>query len=127
MSLQVDVSKQAYHQAEAMDDEDDGEEEDEEEEEAANPRDVGHNIYILAHQVGFDTTICSLSVTKKVGLGKSSIIITNNKGGNSAFYVRKQVYSINDGYWKGQVFSLVHIFTKQLTITQDAYSIVYSL
>ncbi len=43
------MSKQAYYQAEGMDDEEDLEEEDEEE--SANPRDVGHNIYILAHQV----------------------------------------------------------------------------
>ncbi len=43
------MSKQAYYQGEGMDEEEDLEEEDEEE--SANPRDVGHNIYILAHQV----------------------------------------------------------------------------
>ena len=46
------MAKQAYHQAEAMDEEaEEGDEDDEDEEETANPRDVGHNIYILAHQV----------------------------------------------------------------------------
>ena len=45
----MDVAKQAYYQAETMEEEE-GEEEDDDEE-SANPRDVGHNIYILAHQV----------------------------------------------------------------------------
>ncbi len=52
--FQVDVAKQAYHQAEALDceqEEEEFEEEDGEDEEKTNPRDVGHNIYILAHQV----------------------------------------------------------------------------
>ena len=40
--LQVDVSKQAYYQTDQVEDDED----------SANPRDVGHNIYILAHQVG---------------------------------------------------------------------------
>ena len=42
-TLQVEVSKQAYHEEsnDAADD-DDG---------TINPRDVGHNIYILAHQL----------------------------------------------------------------------------
>ena len=46
--MQVDVAKQAYYQAEGMEEE---EELDDEDDESANPRDVGHNIYILAHQV----------------------------------------------------------------------------
>lgn len=53
--MQVDVSKQAYYQAEQMEDEE--ETEDDEEDESANPRDVGHNIYILAHQVTSKTYI----------------------------------------------------------------------
>ena len=57
---QVDVAKAAFHQGEAMeedaedgqkegkkDDSDDGEDD----EETTDCRDVGHNIYILAHQV----------------------------------------------------------------------------
>jgi hypothetical protein len=48
--FQVDVAKQAYHQEDTMAEaEEEGD--DEEEEESTNPRDVGHNIYILAHQV----------------------------------------------------------------------------
>ena len=43
----MDVAKQAYYQAEGMEEED----LDDDEDESANPRDVGHNIYILAHQV----------------------------------------------------------------------------
>ena len=42
------MAKQAYYQAEGMEEE---EELDDEDDESANPRDVGHNIYILAHQV----------------------------------------------------------------------------
>ncbi len=48
---QVEVAKQAYYQAEVMDDEEEDDEEGDDEDESANPRDVGHNIYILAHQV----------------------------------------------------------------------------
>lgn len=52
----VDVAKLAYHQAEALDDADaQGKLEEEllaeEEEMRTNSRDVGHNIYILAHQL----------------------------------------------------------------------------
>ena len=52
LHLQVDVAKQAYHQAEAME-EDEDDEDDDDEEEKTNPRDVGHNIYILAHQASY--------------------------------------------------------------------------
>ena len=49
------MAKQAYHEEEMEgmnDDEDsDDEEEDDEENERTHPRHVGHNIYILAHQV----------------------------------------------------------------------------
>ena len=52
------MAKQAYHEEEMegeVTDEDDhsedGEEEEEEGEERTHPRHVGHNIYILAHQV----------------------------------------------------------------------------
>ena len=53
---QVEVAKLAYHQAEALEDgntQGNLEEEElaEEEELKTNSRDVGHNIYILAHQV----------------------------------------------------------------------------
>lgn len=54
MSLQVEVIKKAYLQGE-IEFEDAKEEDDdidEEEHDAASPRNVGHNIYILAHQVG---------------------------------------------------------------------------
>ncbi|KAK2174947.1 hypothetical protein NP493_759g01031 [Ridgeia piscesae] len=54
----VDVAKQAYHEeeleGEGMDDDDDsddGEDDDDEEMERTHPRHVGHNIYILAHQL----------------------------------------------------------------------------
>ena len=50
LCCQVDVTKQAYHQAEMMDEAEDLDSPDDDEE-TANPRDVGHNIYILAHQV----------------------------------------------------------------------------
>lgn len=53
VSLQVEVIKKAYLQGE-VEFEDTNEEEDngeEEEHDAASPRNVGHNIYILAHQV----------------------------------------------------------------------------
>ena len=46
---QVDVAKQAYHQEDNNDD--DASEADDDEAETINPRDVGHNIYILAHQL----------------------------------------------------------------------------
>ena len=58
MGLQVEVIKKAYLQGEVEFEEDPeeeeeiGEEEEEEEHDAASPRNVGHNIYILAHQVG---------------------------------------------------------------------------
>ena len=54
--MQVDVAKQAYYQAEGMEEE---EELDDEDDESANPRDVGHNIYILAHQVNLIYTLFS--------------------------------------------------------------------
>ncbi|KAI0241212.1 Inositol 1,4,5-trisphosphate receptor type 1 [Lamellibrachia satsuma] len=51
----VDVAKQAYHEEEmeGMDDDEDSddEEEDDEENERTHPQHVGHNIYILAHQL----------------------------------------------------------------------------
>lgn len=53
MCVQVEVIKKAYLQGE-VEFEDTKEEEDngeEEEHDAASPRNVGHNIYILAHQV----------------------------------------------------------------------------
>jgi len=61
--LQLDVAKTAFYQVESMEDEggsgskgrDDGCFDDEDssskDEEKTNSRDVGHNIYILAHQV----------------------------------------------------------------------------
>lgn len=45
--LQVEVIKKAYQQGETDFDDD----EENAEEHAASPRNVGHNIYILAHQV----------------------------------------------------------------------------
>lgn len=48
--LQVEVIKKAYMQGE-IEVEEPQEGEDEEEEHSASPRNVGHNIYILAHQV----------------------------------------------------------------------------
>lgn len=53
--LQVEVIKKAYLQGEvefenSKEEEDNGEEE---EHDAASPRNVGHNIYILAHQVSY--------------------------------------------------------------------------
>ena len=50
---QVDVAKHAYHQEDMLDDDDD----DDDDDEKINPRDVGHNIYILAHQVGHNINI----------------------------------------------------------------------
>lgn len=52
LCAQVEVIKKAYLQGE-VEIEDTKEEEDNEEEDhdAASPRNVGHNIYILAHQV----------------------------------------------------------------------------
>lgn len=58
----MEVAKLAYHQAEIMEEEDDNEKKEEEsatssvaaeeeDENITNSRDVGHNIYILAHQV----------------------------------------------------------------------------
>ena len=46
----MDVIKVAYHQEESIEEEEE-DDQDDEEEESINPRDVGHNIYILAHQV----------------------------------------------------------------------------
>ena len=54
MSLQVEVIKKAYLQGETEFEDTKEEEEDngdEDEHDAASPRNVGHNIYILAHQV----------------------------------------------------------------------------
>lgn len=48
LSLQVEVIKKAYQQGEVeFEDGENGEDL------AASPRNVGHNIYILAHQVNF--------------------------------------------------------------------------
>lgn len=53
----MEVAKLAYHQVEIMEEEQEngkGDEEpsgEEEDEDVTNSRDVGHNIYILAHQV----------------------------------------------------------------------------
>ncbi|CAH1265900.1 ITPR1 [Branchiostoma lanceolatum] len=47
----VDVIKRAYMQEEMKDDEDDEESEEDEEEDKVSPKEVGHNIYILAHQL----------------------------------------------------------------------------
>lgn len=54
MSLQVEVIKKAYLQGEVefVDIKEEEDVRDEEEHDAASPRNVGHNIYILAHQVG---------------------------------------------------------------------------
>lgn len=49
--MQVEVIKKAYMQGEVEPEEPAEEDEDGEEEHAASPRNVGHNIYILAHQV----------------------------------------------------------------------------
>ena len=46
--LEVDVAKQAFHS------EDVGEDENGDEEREASPKAVGHNIFILAHQVHSD-------------------------------------------------------------------------
>lgn len=45
--VQVDIAKNAFHQEASIDDED------EEEGKDASPKDVGHNIYILATQVSY--------------------------------------------------------------------------
>ena len=49
--VQVEVIKKAYMQGELEPNEPAEEDEDGEEEHAASPQNVGHNIYILAHQV----------------------------------------------------------------------------
>lgn len=50
--VQVEVIKKAYLQGEVeIEDTKEGEENEEEDHDAASPRNVGHNIYILAHQV----------------------------------------------------------------------------
>lgn len=52
VSIQVEVIKKAYLQGEVeIEDTKDDEENEEEDHDAASPRNVGHNIYILAHQV----------------------------------------------------------------------------
>lgn len=51
--LQVEVIKKAYMQGE-IEVEEPQEGEEGEEEHSASPRNVGHNIYILAHQVSLD-------------------------------------------------------------------------
>ena len=45
--MQVDVAKQAFHSEDTSCEDD----EEEEEEREASPKAVGHNIFILAHQV----------------------------------------------------------------------------
>lgn len=50
-SLQVEVIKKAYLQGEGEEEPEEGENEENGEDGAASPRIVGHNIYILAHQV----------------------------------------------------------------------------
>ena len=57
------MAKQAYHEEELEgegleedEDSDDGEEDEDEEMERTHPRHVGHNIYILAHQVSDSVT-----------------------------------------------------------------------
>jgi inositol 1,4,5-triphosphate receptor type 1 len=45
----IDVACRAYHQEDAIDDDDD--EEDPDEENSVSPKEVGHNIYILCHQL----------------------------------------------------------------------------
>lgn len=50
--VQVEVIKKAYLQGEVeIEDTKEEEENEEEDHDAASPRNVGHNIYILAHQV----------------------------------------------------------------------------
>lgn len=52
VSVQVEVIKKAYLQGEVeIQDTKEEEENEEEDHDAASPRNVGHNIYILAHQV----------------------------------------------------------------------------
>lgn len=52
VSAQVEVIKKAYLQGEVeIQDTKEEEENEEEDHDAASPRNVGHNIYILAHQV----------------------------------------------------------------------------
>ena len=69
------MAKQAYHEeeleGEGLEEEEDSEDgEEEDEEERTHPRHVGHNIYILAHQV-------SDSVTSIVTPGMS--LVTHTK------------------------------------------------
>ena len=68
--LQLDVAKTAFYQVESMEEESgmhgkandegyfDDEEASAEEEDKTNSRDVGHNIYILAHQVYLSLSLC---------------------------------------------------------------------
>lgn len=58
MFLQVEVIKKAYMQGE-IEVEEPQEGEDGEEEHSASPRNVGHNIYILAHQVSHQLSLKS--------------------------------------------------------------------
>lgn len=57
-ACQVEVAKEAFHSEDTMEDG-----EDDEEEREASPKAVGHNIFILAHQVGqsllLDISHCS--------------------------------------------------------------------
>lgn len=53
---QVEVIKKAYMQGE-IEVEEPAEGEDGEEEHSASPRNVGHNIYILAHQVSWQLSV----------------------------------------------------------------------
>ena len=62
----MDVSKLAYHQVDSMEEEENGGKQIggiiagdnmEEDDDKTNSRDVGHNIYILAHQVTIVTNV----------------------------------------------------------------------
>lgn len=65
------MAKAAYHQVEAMEEDirhkigDDGNDEDDDEDKT-NSRDVGHNIYILAHQVLQELISC-VKISKSCG------------------------------------------------------------
>lgn len=59
--LQVEVIKKAYMQGEVEVEEPEEGEDGEEEEHSASPRNVGHNIYILAHQVRSKHCVKTLS------------------------------------------------------------------
>lgn len=77
----MEVIKKAYLQGEVEfedsdDDDDDGKEDEDGEDHAASPRNVGHNIYILAHQV----TCCSRTLPwqgmKHFRLCQCSLLLT---------------------------------------------------